>query len=201
MPRNYGERVLTTVAITNGGINLNYGFLSGLKESLRDNFGQVAITTALPNNFCFGANSPKPGRAGKKLATGYVSSFYADAKRSDLKQAGYNVTRKKIRSIQTSGLAPVYYVTISGIKYAWNMAYMSDGVLPTDIASAAGIIKAEADEKGLVFGAEFPKPPRYSREVTVNGNTERFTSFVDPETIKTAPDAWQPKQPAKFYPI
>lgn len=201
MPRNYGERTLVTVAITSGGVNINYGFLSGLRESLRSNFGQVVTTTSLPTNFCFGANSPKPGRASKKLATGIVSSFYADAKRSELKKAGYDVTRKKIRAIQTGGLAPVYFVTIGGIKYAWNMAYMSEQTLPSDLVTAAGVTKAENDEKGLVFGAEFPKPPRYTREVTINGNAERFTSFVDPEKIKSASEEWQPVVPAKFYPI
>lgn len=200
MPRNFGERTLVTVAISNGGININYGFLSGLKDSLRNDFGQVATKGTLPTNFCFGANSPKPGRASKKISTGNVSSYYADAKRSGLKKAGYNVTRKKIRAVQTGGLAPVYYVTIAGIKYAWNMTYMTAGVLPSDLVTAAGVKKAKADEKGLVFGAEFPKPPRYSRDVTINGDIESFTTFVDPEQIKSSTD-WIPTQPAKFYPI
>lgn len=201
MPRNYGERALVTVAITSGEINISYGFLSGLKESLRNDFGQVEITNILPSGFCFGANSPKPGRAGKKLATGYVSSFYADAKRGDLKRTGYNVSRKKVRAIQTDGFAPVYYVTISGIKYAWNMPAMTGGNLPTDLNSAVGVQKAESDEKGLVFGAEFPKPPRYSKEVNINGTIEVFTTFADPEAARSSGDEWQPIEPAKFYPI
>lgn len=200
MPRNYSVRTLVSVKINHQGTELNYGFNSGLKDSLRSDFGQLEITTALPKNFCFGANSPKPGRASKKTTTGIVGSFCADEKRSALRKSGYSVTRKKVRGVQTDGLAPTYYVTIGGIKYAWYLTYMTGQVLPSDLITAAGVKKAKADEQGLVFGADFPRPPRYAREVTINGNPEKFTTFIDPEKASTIKD-WKSVEPSRFYPI
>lgn len=199
MPRNYRKRDLVYVTIKVGVTTINYGFLTGLVSANRASFGQTAITANLPTAFCFGANAPKPSRASKRETTGYISSYCADDKINALKAAGYRTTAKKVRAPQLGGLAPTVFITIDGIKYAWNSPKAA--AQPTSYNST-GIQAATANDTDLVYGAEFPKPPRYAIEITGSDNQSgTFSTFVDPsneDALATA--GWSKVQAQRSYP-
>jgi hypothetical protein len=199
MPRNYRKRDLVYVAIKVGPTTINYGFLTGLKPADRTDFGQIEITTNLPTAFCFGANAPKPARASKREPTGYVSSYCADNKINTLKDAGYRTSRKKQRSPQLGGLSKTVYVTIEGIKYAWNTPAIAT---EPQGYNSAGIQSATANDIDLIYGAEFPKPPRYATEISGADNLSgTFSTFVDPSNEAALITAgWQKVKGQSYYP-
>jgi hypothetical protein len=200
MPRNYKTRDVCYVAISLGSTTINYGFPSGLDDARRSDFGQTVLTTALPSNFCFGVNAPKPSRASRRFSTGYISSFCADDKVRTLKAAGYRTTRKKIRGVITSGLSRTVYVTIGGIKYAWNRPNFV-GAAPASY-SQLGVQEATATDTDLIFGATYPKPPRYAFEQEIGGEINVISSFVDPSNAEAATGGgWQLIKPASYYPF
>lgn len=178
MARNTDPRKLVTVGVP-GFDGLKYGFPSGLKDSLRDDFGQVAVNfDQLGTGLVLGANSPKPYRAGKRLTTGFESSFADPSKVSTLKAAGWSITFPKVRTATRSSLSVTLFVTIGGIKYAWVTPKLPQGVTLTAIGAA----EPGANDKDLVFGARFPRPARYGLDLTVEGseNTTSISIFVDP---------------------
>lgn len=178
MARNTDPRTLVTVGIP-GFTALRYGFPSGLKDSLRTEFGQTAVNfDQLGTGLVLGANSPKPYRAGKRLTTGFESSFCDSTKVKTLKAAGWSITFPKIRAATKSALSTTLFVTIGGIKYAWTTPTLPAGFT----VEAIGAKVAGSDDKDLVFGARFPRPARYSTDLTVEGseNVTTLSIFVDP---------------------
>lgn len=199
MPRNYRKRDLVYVSIKAGTTTINYGFLTGLKVADRTDFGQIEITNQLPTAFCFGANAPKPARASKREPTGYVSSFCADDKINTLKDAGYSTTRKRQRSPQLGGLSKTVYITIDGIKYAWNTPAIAT---EPEGYNSTGIQAATANDLDLVYGAEFPKPPRYATEISGADNLSgTFSTFVDPSNeAQLGTAGWRKMKGKSTYP-
>lgn len=177
MPRNTGSRTLRYVTIA-GWEGLKYGFQSGLKDTLRDNFGQTDITAAtLVAGLVIGANSPKPARASKKLdaTQGYESSFCSSDKIATLKADGYRISRPRpARQGGSRSLGKIVYVNVNSIKYGWFLPAVPAGF---QNLSLFGHKDADANDK-VVFGATFPKPARY-KLVSADG-TSSLTSFVEP---------------------
>ncbi|NJO58889.1 MAG: hypothetical protein HC836_11250 [Richelia sp. RM2_1_2] len=199
MPRNYRSRDLVAVAIKVGASTINYGFKTGLPTGDRAAFGQTAVTTSLPAKFVFGANAPKPARASKRTATGYNSSYAADDKLTSLRTAGWRTTRKKTRGITSGGLSRTVYVTIGGINYAWNLP--SAASEPTSLTQV-GVKNATATDLDLIFGAEFPKPPRYSIAVGTGETGGTYSTYIDPsKETEAATAGWSKVKPAKYYPL
>lgn len=201
MPRNYRSRETCYVPIKMGNTTISYGFPSGLLQSLRDDFGQTVLGTNLPTGFVFGANSPKPRRASKRLAAGYVSSYCSDAKASELKKKGYKLTAKKVRSAINTGISKTVYVTIGGIKYAWNQPSFVGS--PPDSYNQLGVKDASNSDVDLVFGATFPKPPRFAFEQVISETeTNVISTFIDPTKGESAGNAkWVSVQAARYYPL
>lgn len=187
MARNTETRTLVTVGVP-GFEGLRYGFPSGLKDTLRDDFGQAAINfDQLGTGLVLGANSPKPYRAGKRLTTGFESSYCDPSKVATLKGAGWSITFPKIRTATKSNLSTTLYVTIGGVKYAWVTPTLPTGVT----ADVIGAKVAAASDKDLVFGARFPRPARYGKDLTAEGseNVTTISIFVDPSKEGTLGDA------------
>jgi hypothetical protein len=172
MPRNYSARELVYVKPSAAFSNLAYGFNTGLADGKRADFGQVAVNlAALPAVFVVGANSPKPARVTVDAPMGTYTSFADYTKIATLKADGGRVKRGKSRAGSASASSKVVYVTIRGVKYAWNFVAAS-GVDTAEL----GLIDADASNTDLVFGASFPKPARYKKKVAQG----YFSSFVDP---------------------
>lgn len=79
----------------------------------------------------------------------------------------------------------VLYITlgsgagINAIKYAWRVT--GDTLSGKTIRAALGINVAKENEKGLVFGANFPKPARVRINFEGGGST---LSFCDPSKVE-----------------
>ena len=80
-------------------------------------------------------------------------------------------------------MANIYYINLNGgggatFKYAW----YAEGAKYDAIAAALGITAAGANETGLVFGANNPKPPVVRLNLEDGGGLAAGsqTVFVDP---------------------
>lgn len=168
------------------GSGIKYGFLTNVESARRTILGHNPVNRANPPTaLVFGANRPKPGRASKKFGTENTSSFYDVGQASALRADGWSLSRAKIRRGGSSNLSTAYYVTIEGIKYAWNMPNHTANRVGADLAGL-GIQQATGNDRDLVWGASYPKPPRAIAQV---GN-DRISTFVDPSRIDSLPDGW-----------
>lgn len=188
MARNLRSRRLVSVTVSAALSTLKYGFRSGLRDSEQSRFGQTQITTANDVlNLVIGANAPKPARAAKKMATGWEGSYCSHTAIATLKVAGYRITAGKSTRKPRAATANsrVVYVKLNGIKYAW---YYTASTVAANIATV-GVREASGSDNDLIFGAEFPKPPRY--KVIIGDDS--FSSFIDPSSLEQAQGAsWFP---------
>lgn len=195
MARRRGERIPLHVKFKNGGVEIDYGFLSNIPGTYHEELGIVKWISA--QGVVFGANAPKPGRARKDFLSASnpegtsqqansISCFFSEDKRSALKTAGWDLTgATKTRGLKQTGKTRTVYVGMpGGRKYAWNLTV--DELAYIDIL---GIKLATAnDAPGLIFGSD-PKPPRASKLI----NGERHSTFCEPRiaTIdKAIADGW-----------
>lgn len=187
MARNTLSGTYVTVGIA--GTPLKYGFNSRLRDALRNDFGQVEITgTTSIQNLIIGANIPKPSRASKRFVTGYDSSYCDPSKIKSLRDDRYRITpgRGLGAGSAGTGLSKTFYVTINGIKYAWNSAVPSAD--QTGVNSSQVSANLASGDTDLVFGANFPKPPRL--QIAVGESKDHvFSSFADPSAVDNALNA------------
>lgn len=184
MARKTGNGVLKHIVMQ---ANLKYVFNSKLRSTLYDNFGQLPVDADFSvAGAILGANSPQPSRASKRNAPpiGYEGSFCAEANIVALRRQGYRISRGKTRVPTLSALSNSVYVTINGVKYAWQMSLPSaEQGSVGEIVQQLGISVADpdADASDLVWGADFPKPARANiQRVDGNGNiTASFSTFCD----------------------
>lgn len=203
MPRNYGTAEPVYVPLTIGTSSLKYGFPCRLqRDSEYTTLGITAITAAAINDtliqgMIWGANSPKPPRASKIFDTnppGSESSFCSNATATlaAARADGWRIRPAKISRKGTQTPRSVTaYVTINGVKYAWQMPRTQTGVLDvTTLSGTIGVRIADASDDDLVFGASFPKPPRAKRNVSdpEDPADDTFSSFYDPSS--TLPAEW-----------
>ena len=157
MPRNTGPRTARYVNTSIGTQILKYIFQSGLKDSLKNDFGQTdVIATINVENAIYKANNFKPSRGQKfeGAALGYEGSFCSDDKVKSLRDSGVQVTRKSYSKYALKGRAgaTLYYGTINGLKIGYRV---NDNTLPTDFTSATGLTLADQNDI-VIMGASFP---------------------------------------------
>lgn len=179
MPRNYSKGTLVYVSVP-GYSDLKYGFSSRIDQNLRSDFGQTVIsagTASQLTNFVLGANSPKPFRASKFFnnTRGYQASYCGVSQVVNLRKAGYQVTRGRRRYGKNTALSVTRYVTLNGIKYAWQSPKAVSGK-PIDY-SLLGVKEAASGADDLIFGATFPKP---ARATTTDEDGSKLSSYCDP---------------------
>jgi hypothetical protein len=165
---------------------LKYGFNSGADAADRGILGQTAVDPTNLTGLVIGANNIKPPKATKMKTTGSESSFCGHDKVTDLKAAGWTVTRGRYRSRASSKRSTVYYVTVNGIKYAWSSA---NTVLKGIDFKSLGIKTGKPTDNDLIFGASFPKPGRAS--ISVGAST--YSTFYDPSA--TPAEGWSTSSP------
>jgi hypothetical protein len=183
MARNYNDPTWVYVELASG---ILYVFPSRLKDSLRDNLGQILTSTLTSiNKVVVGSQSPKPNRAVKAFPTGTESSFCAHSKIPTLKADDWEIRRSKTRNFAlTTQNATAYKVTVNGLNYAWQSANLPAGVsFPPNYPDPREPV--DANDTNLVWGADFPKPPTFS--IKTGGN--RISSFLDPSKISAAKTA------------
>lgn len=173
------------------GSGINYGFLTNVNQERRGVLGHTAVDrAALPPAIVFGANAPKPGRASRKFADGHASSFYDIAQVSALRTAGWSLTKPFIRRTRASDLASTRYVTIQGVKYAWQLNETTATRIGGD-AAALGLQVPTQNDRDLVFGASYPKPPRAVRVSDTGGSQDTVSTYVDPSRTDSLPAGWR----------
>ncbi len=183
MARRRGEQVEVYVTIG----SLKYGFSTNktVHNSYKSELGQTTYNGSA--GVFFGANSPKPPRATKEFKTGTVGSFCSTDKVSSLKKNGWTVSRKgTIRGVKTAGKTRTVYVDMpGGWKYAWNITASE-----ADLASDLGFVLASgADAASLVWGVNYPKPPRASRQ-DEGGSTSTFMKPQNSAITKAISKGW-----------
>lgn len=173
------------------GSGINYGFLTNVNTERRGVLGHTAVDRAnLPPAIVFGANAPKPGRASRKFADGYAASFYDIGQLSALRTAGWSLTRPFIRRARTSDLASTRYVTLGGVKYAWMLNNTTAAKLGGD-AAGLGIQVPTQNDRDLVWGASYPKPPRAVKTVDTGSSSDNVSTFADPSRSDNLPQGWR----------
>ncbi|MBW4653985.1 MAG: hypothetical protein KME20_13255 [Kaiparowitsia implicata GSE-PSE-MK54-09C] len=166
---------------------LKYGFLTNVTAAVGTACGHVAVDPENPpTGLAYGVNAPKPGRATRRRFDGHDSTWYDIGQASALRQAGYSLSRPRIRISGGGENSFPVYVTLAGIKYAWRMpvhTYLAAG----GDRAALGIQDATSGDRDLVWGADSPKPPKgYKKE-----ENRSISTFVDPQRIDNLPPGWR----------
>jgi len=190
MSNRYNTRVEVYVnPFPNSGIA--YGFPSAIsEEGKRTALGQVLVNrAALPPGLVFGANAPKPGRATKTFATETNTSFYSIENAAALAADGWRLSFPTIRRARAGAKTVAVYVTIGTIKYAWMMPDELHTQILDDMA-ALGVQEADINDRNLVWGARYPKPPRGASVVIGAQGRNILSTFVDPDKADSLPPGW-----------
>ncbi|ACK68599.1 conserved hypothetical protein [Gloeothece citriformis PCC 7424] len=176
MVKNYNAPVLVYVNMLYDGppdgdgnatnITVKYAFGSKLKDTLRNDFGQTVITPSMVNdtfvqNLVVGTNNVKPYKARKlDSSLGWDESFCSEDKIDDLIADGWDISRPKLRYPAAGANSLMLKTPINGINYGWVKA-KEPGTQPD--LSVIGVDPAAINDNLIFFGAEFPKPPRFSK--------------------------------------
>lgn len=189
-----------------GGVN--YAFYTNIPSASRTELGQVAIATPAnpPANTVLASNFPKPKRASRRSGLRYTSSFCSAALVVALKVAGWRISKQKVvrPPLHTPTLRPnsfiqTVYVTIRGIKYAWQLPKVTITNVTEAVIGQLGIKLAVAsDFDELCFGADAPKPPKGSVTIGTgdgaDATSKTLSTFYDPSSA--LPTGWtQSKAP------
>lgn len=182
----YGAR--TEVYVTPfAGSQIKYGFLTNVKEASQTALGHVKVNRSqLPEGLVFGANAPKPGRASKFTATGNESSFYDIKQAEALRAAGWRMSFPTIRRGKVGRRSVCVYVTLGSINYAWMLNNETKASIGKDL-DALGIKLGKADDRDLVWGARFPKPPKGYK---TGADNRTISTFIDPSKVDNPPAGW-----------
>jgi hypothetical protein len=171
------------------GSAIQYGFMTNVSAATSTSCGHQAIGATTPPGLVFGANAPKPGRASRKRADGTDSSFYDYAVYFQLIQEGWSVKLPRRRRGGVNRASRAVYVTVAGIKYAWNMPNDTRTKIGADFAGL-GINEATSNDGDLVWGASSPKPPVAKKVQVGEGGTDVISTFVDPARADGLPEGW-----------
>lgn len=190
MPANVYESKREVFVVPFTGATLKYGFLTSVATAVGTACGHVAVDRAnLPTGLVFGANAPKPGRASKRRADGVDSTFYDVSKVSALRTAGYSLTAATIRRGRATVASKAVYVKLEGIKYAWRMPLGTYTKIGED-RTVLGIEDADKNDKELIWGARYPKPPKAAKTIITGSAVDVISTFVDPAAMDTLPPGW-----------
>ncbi|NCO74173.1 MAG: hypothetical protein GW856_02780 [Cyanobacteria bacterium] len=198
MPRNTGKRtpVTVTTGISNGVavIVIKYAFLSGLKDTLRNDFRQTEILSNIDvAQLVFKVNNFKPPRASVYDGNtyGYEGSFCSSSAVASLKANGANITKLKFKPPALSGVSKssLYYCTINGLKYGYRVNDLS---LPSDFATATGLTLAGSNDI-ILMGASFPK---MGQAKYIDPTTGKVKSYMcDPGSYENLKGNWSKGKP------
>lgn len=208
MPNNkYQNRDEVAVAMENG---LIYVFETNVDTTERVALGHTAIAGTVPDLAFKGGNSPKPRRARRLTADGWNSSFCAESPATvitALKTAGWQVGRTpKKRGIITGATARAVtvYVTVRGIKFAWNLPAETRASITDATMTALGIeVATAADVSTLVWGASLPRPAKvqFKRTTTpLGGGSDILTTYCGQAQEDNLPAGWKIIQPRLKFP-
>ena len=179
MARRRGKQVEVYVKLNT---TLKYGFKTtkDVHDAYKSALGQTTYAGA--TGVFFGANSPKPFRASKTFESGTIGSFCSYDKLDTLRSDGWTIGKgRRIRGIKTGGRTRTVYTIMPGDwKYAWNITAGEVG-----LGQTLGFTQATAaDAAELIWGVNYPKPPRASKA----GTDGSVSTFVEPKesTVEAA---------------
>lgn len=186
----YDNRILVHVKPIATG-TIRYGFQTSIEDRYRTELGHVLIREgdAYPQGLVIGANAPKPPRASKKVASGTKSSYCSFDRIRAARAAGWQIGRTRSRTARRTARSAVYYLTVRGVKYAWNLP-TSTATRMSNALSQLGIRQATANDVDLVYGSSFPKPPRVSVEVGSGDSINIYSTFCDPSRLDSLPSGY-----------
>lgn len=202
MPRNFSTAEPVFVTMSLGTATIKYGYKCRLQRDTAyttlgiTRIDPTTVNATVVQGLVFGANAPKPARASKLFDTnppGYESTFCSDAQIATAKADGWKIKpRTPSRSPSSSPRSKTVYVTINGIKYAWQFTKLLASIEGQVNLTELGVQDATATDKDLVFGCSFPKPPRIGKLVTDPDDSaeDRFTTFYDPSRSPSAANGW-----------
>lgn len=205
MPLNkYDSKELVSVPLPNG---LNYVFATNVDSVARTALGHVVVPAVVPALSFQGGNSPKPKRARKLTADGWNSSYITSvaATVTAAKLAGYQIsnTPRSRGLVPTSGARSVtVYVTVRGIKYAWNIPKETRDTITPAVLTTLGVeIATAADLSTLVWGATLPRPAKAQFfNPTGPGGGDVLSTFVGQAEENSLPDGWRLVRPRIMFP-
>lgn len=206
MPNNkYQPREEMFVTLGNG---LIYVFETNVDTVERNNLGQAPLPAVAPALAFKGGNSPKPRRARRLTADGWNSSFCSAAPATiipALKTAGWQVGRTpKQRGIITAAGARsvTVYVTVRGIKYAWNMPRETQASLTAARMTGLGIqIATATDIATLVWGASVPRPAKVQIQLSPGlFGADSVSTFVGQAQEDSLPAGFKLMSPRIMFP-
>ena len=205
MPLNkYDNKTLVSVPLDNG---LQYVFATNVDAVARTALGHVVVPAVVPARAFQGGNSPKPRRARRLTADGWNSSFITSvaATVTAAKLAGYQVSNssKKRGLVPASGArATTVYVTVRGIKYAWNIPNETKDTITQAVLTTLGVnIATAADLPTLVWGASQPRPAKAKFfNPTGPGGGDVLSTFVGQAQEDNLPLGWRLIQPRIMFP-
>lgn len=205
----YKDKELVFVTLVEIGVTgtpsndtLKYVFSTNIPTGDRTELGQNPVSESMSrlvvNGLVMGCSYPKPSRATKRTALRVTSSFYSHTKsKSDLKKLGYKLRRfnKVARIVNApSALVKTVFVTISGLRYAWNMPKVTETNLPNGVTLAQlGITDppAGASFSDVIYGATVPKPGKVSATTVAGDDVKTISTYYDPD-LATIPAAFTP---------
>lgn len=210
----YDEKQLLAVKVSsyttgtgqNATVNLqNYGFWSNVERTKMTELGQTLIGPDLYNNppagLFIGANYPKPARATKRINNEIYSTFCSADKVAALTRDNWRVvspilTPPRKDAADTRALVQGLWVKVRGIKYGWNSPDITvEKITAAEYTKIGVSLAVEADEKEMIYGSSFPRPPRAKKSVTDGGNTNVHSSFYDPDKFdQLEANGWQHTQ-------
>jgi hypothetical protein len=178
MARSFGTGQVVYVSYLNG---TKYFFRSRLKSSLRDIFGQVAVTdwnSVDVQKAVVAPQFPKPRIGTVQDATEGLENSYV-ANPLPPKFDGSTKRGSKYKSLVLKGRRQrLVYVTINGIKYGW---YLNESI-PDSALGTLGIKLATENDTDILLSPDFPKPPRVKN---ISNKVKKWTTFCDPSVIDT----------------
>jgi hypothetical protein len=205
MPLNkYNTRDLVSVPLSNG---LVYVFATNVDTDARTILGHTTVPATVPALAFQGGNSPKPKRARKLTADGWNSSFISStpATVTAAKSAGWQISNstKSRGLVPTSGArATTVYVTVRGIKYAWNMPNETRDTIKQAVLTTLGVeIATAADLPTLVWGATLPRPAKAQFFNALGpGGGDVLSTFVGQAEENNLPQGWRLIRPRITFP-
>lgn len=194
MPSYTRGRLRNQMTYVSINATLRYGFrtkdlsqITGVSEADLTALGHTAIgAVGAGAVLCFGANSPKPPRATKRLTRsvsdvqGSVSTFCAFNRVSNAIAAGWSVRSGRSVGLRSTGRTTTAVVDLGAgqAMYAFPMNTADFNTYGADLGLQSGASISGAELNRLVTGSSQPRPGRATR-ILANGVT--FTSFYSPD--------------------
>ena len=155
-------------------------------------YAETANTTS--TGFYTGGNSPRLSRLSIATATGGKKSTFCNP---DSVPAGTGVVKNPRR--QFRGITPVaagkkvvsVYVTVYGVKRAWNMRKTQYDKISADFTSLGIAVATAADVQELVWGCEAPYPAQATKfDSSGEGGGNQYTTFVSTAKENSLTNGW-----------